>query len=496
MSDKDARIGAMPQPIVSFGGRFSTVETNAILASVSRVLLERVPAAERQADWVTITDCIDSGDFSRLCLYDPDVLDQSATSQSLIYQVLAFFRKRDDIDLGIDRDAVALAKFRESEAVCTLLNERFESWKRGKFVFSPEAEAVLHRSAQKISRVLYPKEDTEPPTWETIRPRFGPGGSTQTPKRKACIVNKLIHAPSRTNNFSQATAAYDTVFMGEEAEGEASLGVPQICAAKLCFVSKNAKTSRSIVTEPALNSMFQIGLGELMADYLRKGAGIDIRDQTRNQMGAKAASIDGLSATIDLSSASDTVSLGLVEHLLPYDWFNLIRQLRSRSVTREYKDQEGNLREETLVMQKVSSMGNGFTFPLETLIFWAISDSVVDIYHPQGHAKSKTLVYGDDIIVPSTVATRLMAILYELGFTPNAEKSFWTGTFRESCGHDYVLGTNVRPVFVTDRLSGADMFRLHNFFKARADAELACFFEKLIHPSIRLRGSGFSVSRR
>jgi hypothetical protein len=242
------------------------------------------------------------------------------------------------------------------------------------------------------------------------------------------------------------------------------------------FVPKNAKIDRAICTEPTLNGMFQLGVGEILADHLRT-VGIDISDQSANQRAACEGSITGALATLDLSSASDTVSLALIQHLFPEDWFELFCRLRSADAMVDGKP---------VRLQKISSMGNGFTFPLETMVFWAIAQGVVEIYAPE--SLGKTLVYGDDIVVATDAAVPLMSVLRDLGFMPNFEKSFWEGPKRESCGKDYVLGTDIRPVFVKDRLRGQDFFRLHNFYCGRGDFSTAKLLEQCIHPSIRLRG--------
>jgi hypothetical protein len=57
-------------------------------------------------------------------------------------------------------------------------------------------------------------------------------------------------------------------------------------------------------------------------------------------------------------------------------------------------------------------------------------------------------VFGDDIIVDSRVYSRICKMLNVLGFAVNTNKSFNEGLFRESCGHDYYCGQNVRGVYI------------------------------------------------
>jgi hypothetical protein len=92
-------------------------------------------------------------------------------------------------------------------------------------------------------------------------------------------------------------------------------------------------------------------------------------------------------------------------------------------------------------LEKFSSMGNGYTFELETITFAAIAMSVCHdcVLGRDVH------VFGDDIIVPSRHATEVCELLSLLGFSLNVKKTFLEGSFRESCGGDYYDGVGVRP---------------------------------------------------
>lgn len=214
-------------------------------------------------------------------------------------------------------------------------------------------------------------------------------------------------------------------------------------------VPKNAKTFRSIAKEPMLNSFLQNGIGSWLADILASfSAQLDRTDQTRNQLLAYAGSASGMLATIDLSSASDTISMWLAKSLLPLEWYQAMRLVRSPYIEIEGKRHK---------LHMLSSMGNGFTFPLETLIFYAISiaairlaDKTADLAANEGGpgANREPSVYGDDIIVMSEDAPVVLKALRDCGFWPNQKKSFHVGPFRESCGHDYRGGNFIRPVFM------------------------------------------------
>jgi len=236
------------------------------------------------------------------------------------------------------------------------------------------------------------------------------------------------------------------------------------------FVPKNAKTHRTIVKEPVLNTMIQLALGDHIAGRLQ-AFGLGTRDQSINQGLACAGSITGEYATLDLSSASDTISTELVYELLPFEWADLLDSARSRKV---------KLDGVVINQEKFSSMGNGFTFPLETLIFWALSSSASD--------DDFASVYGDDIICSTSSVTAVKRILTACGFSINEKKSYWAGPFRESCGGDYLRGIDIRPLYQKKLISGSELFRIHNFYVRAGDPDRAADVLKLIDPSVIIFG--------
>jgi hypothetical protein len=110
-----------------------------------------------------------------------------------------------------------------------------------------------------------------------------------------------------------------------------------------------------------------------------------------------------------------------------------------------------------------SSMGNGYTFCLETILFSAMVMASMCLH---GLGKLKALdsaIYGDDLVVPSVVVPTLLEILEYYGFKVNNEKTFFTGPFRESCGKDYYMGSDVTPVYYRARpKTPCDILKLHN----------------------------------
>jgi hypothetical protein len=201
---------------------------------------------------------------------------------------------------------------------------------------------------------------------------------------------------------------------------------------RVTFVPKSATTERAIAIEPLVNIYAQLGLGAMIRRRLKAFAHIDLNEQWFNQELAREGSIRGFLATADLSSASDTIAREVVRLLLPEQWYARLNACRSKV---------GVLDGQPFVYEKFSSMGNGFTFELESLLFWALARSACII---TGCADMVS-VYGDDIVIPVEAFPALEELLDFFGFKLNRKKSFSSGVFRESCGKDWYDGSDVRP---------------------------------------------------
>lgn len=227
---------------------------------------------------------------------------------------------------------------------------------------------------------------------------------------------------------------------------------------KITTVPKNALTDRTIAIEPLMNVFLQLGVDSFVRNRLKRFWNYDIDSQELNQILAKLGSIDGSYATIDLKNASETIALLLCELLLPPSWYDLLLDLRSPvGLVRLDPNDENTTR--SVKYSKISSMGNGFTFALETLIFGAIVRQSMKRTESSG----KTAVFGDDIVVPTSAFSYCIELLNLCGFSANVDKTFAEGPFRESCGKDFFLGMDVRPVFLKRQLKTLqDVFYLHN----------------------------------
>ncbi|DAD50355.1 RNA-directed RNA polymerase [ssRNA phage Gerhypos.1_41] len=221
-------------------------------------------------------------------------------------------------------------------------------------------------------------------------------------------------------------------------------GSPRVVDSSLCcFVPKNDRTSRMICVEPSLNIFFQLGFGALLEARMRNQWNTDLAVQPdKNRLLAQYGSKTGLYSTIDLSAASDSISLRLCEMALPGWVFEILQEMRTPNLT--YKGQK-------VPLNMISTMGNGFTFPLQTIIFSAIIRAA---YRCQGLSlidgptDKNWGCFGDDLIVHKNSLAGVMRLLDLLGFRCNPDKTFFEGPFRESCGADWFYGQPVRGVYL------------------------------------------------
>lgn len=282
----------------------------------------------------------------------------------------------------------------------------------------------------------------------------GPGSSIQG--RGGDFFTKMFSSELSVSDlslYSLYRASLRDLYSWSIAEGYrfAKLGGPKLVAGnRLSCVPKNVDISRTICTEPTLNMWYQLGLGNILRSRLGRFYGIDLEtvaDVNRRlaYLGSEGRPAGDRSfCTIDLKSASDSISLELVDSLFP-KWFSEILKYLRSPVTRL---PDGS----TLALNMVSTMGNGFTFPLQTLIFSAVVSAVYQqMGIPQTRVDARSpnwSVFGDDIVVCRKAYDRVCHILSLFGFTVNVDKSFKEGPFRESCGRDFFKGHMVRGVYI------------------------------------------------
>ena len=378
--------------------------------------------------------------------FDPKHYDKLVELRSA-YAATKFLSKFTGLSLDYDLDEVALKKFDQFELLCKQTNRRFKDLARDQ-KFTGRAVWLHNAVIRKIAKVLgdYSAEEL------FERPNWGPGASTLIRRREASPVKKFRLETGITRDL------YNLI-PWEVLEGAYPLWANQLVDAgfpcfqvgnKVITVPKDASTNRVIAVEPGINLWFQKSVGDMIGLRLLR-YGIDLRYQSRNQELARLGSKFQSLATIDLSSASDSIASAVVEALLPPRWWMLLDACRSRYGTRDA----------TLVSwEKFSSMGNGFTFQLESLIFYAVASCCAEYLKLSA---SQVSVYGDDIIIPTTCYELFSEMMDFYGFRINVKKSHFDSTFRESCGAHFSSGIDVKPIYLKDRVNSVPaVYRLAN----------------------------------
>ena len=372
----------------------------------------------------------------------------------LDYQAVKLLSKYPYLDTGIDREAVASRKFIDAERMCLSTNERFRARADGRFKFDDRVESVILRAQRKIVRIL-----GDVPKLDDLDFAFGPGAAYGV-RGETSVYNKVTSTLECTYAFVDKLSEFLGEFPGWIREDLCDVRV--IPGSQLHFVPKDAKTDRPICIEPLLNGLYQKGVGTYMRHRLGR-FGVNLNDQGVNQKLASRALVDGL-ATVDFSSASDTIAYWLVLELLPFDWVEFLDVARSPCFEHEGR---------WYPFQKFTSMGNAYTFELETLIFYALATACCEELDHRYQTGVDLHVYGDDVIIPTAVFDLFSEVAECCGFEVNLAKSFSDGLFRESCGHDYFDGHLVRPFLLKRRLSTAsDLFYACNIIR-RFDARFA-----------------------
>lgn len=294
------------------------------------------------------------------------------------------------------------------------------------------------------------------------RMRAGPGASLMA--RGDDFYTKVFDSPLSCTKDSMHTAynrivASNPRWLSAERKRSTIYGASATVEGNsLSFVPKTNEIKRSICTEPNINMMFQLGFGSYIEDGLRKVFGIDLALQPdKNRELARIGSVTGQFGTIDLESASDSLGLQMLRELLPRTVVWWLEYLRS-PVT--------SYRGSKVELKMVSTMGNGFTFPLQTLLFAGVVVTTarlkgISLKYPRNCLGSFG-VFGDDIIVERNLYDDVVTNLETLGFVVNRSKSFNDGSFRESCGHDYYHGQNIRGVYCKKLRTVQDRFVLVN----------------------------------
>lgn len=368
----------------------------------------------------------------------------------------SFFKKLCPLGNTRAADENALEKFK---SINNSLPEHYE------FGAENEAESCFWDYFRNhLNTCIGPHESIESYCLDSLRNGMGAGPGSAQKADSTTFVSKIFESPMSYTDpalirYYRAALVETGLWADAEMLRFRKFGFVRVEGGKTFFAPKNAEISRTCSTEANLNMLVQKSICEFLEFRMGWYFGISLKTQPdRNRELARLGSLNGTFGTIDLVSASDCNGLDMLSQAIAPSFLKTMMWL-SRSEVSVLPDGS------TVKLRMISTMGNAFTFPLQTIIF---ASAVRAAYDLMGIAPSDTSqrpqygVFGDDIIVLSRAYDFVCRMLTKLGFQVNVGKSFNTGPFRESCGHDYFRGVNVRGLYVKSLETHQQVYSLIN----------------------------------
>lgn len=372
--------------------------------------------------------------------------------------VSSLFKKFED-EVSPDADRITFAEFQAADAACS------------QYVYPADISGPDLGYALTYSRLAL-RDWLEPPFIRELNPRsiaraaaFGPGSSANFNRPGTNLYFKIGSGPVTFTHpllFEEWTQLCEENPTCRFAEKLRNLrwGAQLTEVGELSLVPKSFKKRRVILVEPSLNTFYQSGVGVVLESVLRRHTGISFTHQPeRNARLAQAGSVNQKFATIDLKQCSDYQSLTMLRAHCPSSLVRVVEKYRTGVVA--YNG------EVLPPLSMISTMGNGFTFPLMTMILASVVFGVyktldIPFERPTLISDGNFGVFGDDIIVVKEAVPLLFKVLNCLGYVVNGEKSYETGPFRESCGSDWYNGVNVRGVYIKSLKTKQDLISVLN----------------------------------
>lgn len=411
-------------------------------------------SVELPVQWLLAVSCrptaVRNSVLEHLCRHDflplPSLvsLDSEQPVDDLIQDYLLASVLKKSVNMKVDSDPELVARevslWAENE--CRRSNERFSS-----FSFSARTKNILSSARDIFRKVLGPFNENE--IFSLCR--FGPGTSSSCRKSNIHLYGKLSADIDVTDSAYSWMSELLTVRPDLTVQAmDSTVYFPDLTysiGGIMRFVDKTAKVKRQIVVEPHGNMCLQLGAGSFIANRLTLAGLPKHRQAAKNQQLAFESSITDRLATWDLKCGSGIICKSLVHYLADPSWRNFLDDIRSHYVYEEIKLDSGLACSLPIHLEKFSEMGNGFTFELETLVFWSLMRASL-IY--DGISDKDSYVFGDDLLFPKEGCPGMLKLFNEVGFTVNLDKSFSEGPFRESCGGDFYKGNYVRPFFLKE----------------------------------------------
>lgn len=360
---------------------------------------------------------------------------------------VSMLRKYKSLPISINKKEAALATWQEGEKECLKANLRLDRHVASVTQRTPSGESLYSESDsdQRISNFFIVVRSIVE-SWIGFKPkalvagRFGPGATYTARGSLTTIPEKMANRPTLTHG----AIWYLPQWLGTQWGSTVATRHGQVDFVpgnRFGTAPKDSTKDRPIGVEPDINVFYQLALGSELRSEWKRTTGWDLNlAGTINGRVARESSTSKEFATLDLTNASGTLCRALVKLCTPPKWFDQLDGLRSPKTL---------IRKHWRLLEQFSSMGNGFTFELESIIFAALACAVSKKHGLAGEMGVDVFVNGDDIIVKNEIVTDLISVLRFCGFTLNDAKSFWGDhPFRESCGQDFYNGKPVRPFFL------------------------------------------------
>lgn len=401
--------------------------------------------------WLTLVRDFRSSLDNSFCLRaEGALLADAAQHREYVYPELgnvsiARFKRYKQMEALLKKYRFAQDAFSDEELEKVTLSKYFTEQERlSKPIHQNQFSLVVFQRARAIARSIlgeFTPEDA------VVRCKFGKKSSIGCSLNLAYIDEKLSSASAFTGSSQCSKWFFRDVLPDDEILKElvSKIGIKpndsrlEHDSLNLINVPKTWKVLRTITPLTLLSLFYSNGVGSIVTERLQT-AGLDIRRlQNRHRHLVKGFSKSKTHATADLSAASDSLTKELLNRVLPRKWYSVIKPVMTHQVC--FK-QEGV--SHAAYTSSVLPMGNGLTFPVETLIFYCLIRALGDLTGVKGIYS----VYGDDLIYPSKLHPYVVRFFPYAGLVLNLDKTFVKYPFRESCGADFYRGADVRPFYL------------------------------------------------
>lgn len=206
---------------------------------------------------------------------------------------------------------------------------------------------------------------------------------------------------------------------------------PSVQRTRITSVAKDWRGRRVIGMEPTWHMFTQLGLKTWLEHTSQRFIPYYNQDRQRQML---TRLFEYPLCTVDLSNASDHITVALVRDLFPEQWFKLLAQARTESYLLPNGDVE---RTESFAL-----MGNGFCFPVLSVVVTSLAFATLSRVLGMRPSYSSMLklrdrygvqAYGDDLVFPVYFFGELLYTLSAAGLVVNYDKTGF-GFFRETCG--------------------------------------------------------------